>query len=448
MIPRLQTIWENLRGSLWAMPLAMICVAAAAALTAVNIRLGQGSDPVWFLYSGGADNAPQFLSHLVTAMITMATLAISITMVVLTLAAQQLGPRLIQNFMRDWHTQASLGLFVSTVVYLLLVLRSSYGFEDRTPNLAVTIGTALVVLSVIVVLVFVHHLARSIIADNVIQAVGGRLDGEIRRLLPEKGTVTAPPFTSHGRQHGAPVRLPAGGYVQALDFHGLMKIACADDLVIELDVRAGHHVVADKVVAWISPSAMASDDVCAHVANCVQIGRERTAVQDLEFSVRHLVEIAVRALSTGINDPYTAMAAIDRLSLAISHVMTRGPAEGTLLDDDAHLRIIAPVSTFEGIVDAAFHQIRQRAEKSPDVLMRLAENLGQLIERADGGQRPALEHHMRLVLAAGRRNIAEDDDLKALEERAAVVMSESGPAGAATGQTRTARADTAKADQA
>jgi uncharacterized membrane protein len=136
MLPRLLTLLHDLRSSLWALPLLMVIVAAVAAILAVHIPVREGTDPVWFLYSGSAEEAPQFLSNLVTAMITMATLVVSITMVVLTLAAQQLGPRLIRSFMADRRTQMTLGLFVATVVYLLLVLRSVYGGTESVPNLA------------------------------------------------------------------------------------------------------------------------------------------------------------------------------------------------------------------------------------------------------------------------------------------------------------------------
>jgi uncharacterized membrane protein len=418
MIPRFLTLWEKLRSSLWAVPLLMTAVAAAAAILAVNVQIDTGSDPVWFLYSGDAASAPQFLAHLVTAMITMATLAISITMVVLTLAAQQLGPRLIQSFMRDWHTQFALGLFVATVVYLLLVLRNTYGASDSAPNLAVTIGTALVLVSVVVALVFVHHLARSIIADNVIQSVGDLLDEEIGRLLPDKDAPSLPRHVSSARENGADVRISDGGYVQTIDFEQAVQIACDSDLVIEFGARAGQHIIARSVVAWIVPHPAASDEIRSRIAGCVRIGRERTSVQDLEFSVRHLVEIAVRALSTGINDPYTAMAVVDRLALAIGHAMTRGPARGQWADRNGDLRVIAPVSTFEGLVDAAFHQIRERAANAPDVLIRLAEKLSQLIEQADERQRAVLAKHLQLVLKAGRRSIAEEHDLDALEHRA------------------------------
>jgi uncharacterized membrane protein len=422
MLLRLTAIWQSIRSSLWAVAAGMICIAVALAVSAGNVQLDQGNDPAWYLYSGNAENAPQFLSHLVSAMITMATLAVSITMVVLTLAAQQLGPRLIHTFMRDWHTQVSLGLFVSTVIYLLLVLRSTYGLQDRVPNLAVTIGTALVLICTVVVLVFVHHLARSIIADNVIQSVGRQLDHEVTRLLPEPDDRPEPAAWQSIRQEGKPFHVRSGGYVQAIEFDRLMKIAGEGDVLIELDIRAGHHVIANSVAGWIRPAAEATEELLAKAAGCILVGHERNAVQDLEYSVRHLVEVAVRALSPGVNDPYTAMAVIDRMALSISHVMERGRAKDTWQDGRGAIRIKAPVSTFEGIVDAAFHQIRQHAARSPDVLIRLAEKLAELTELAAPSRSQPLAKHLQLVVNAARLSIEEKADLEALEERAAAAL--------------------------
>ena len=226
MLPRLLTIWENVRTSLWALPVAMMALAAVVAVIATGISIRVGGDPVWFLYSGEAKDAPGFLSNLVTATITLATLAISITMVVLTLAAQQLGPRLIRIFMSDLRTQVMLGLFVATVVYLVLVMRSVYG--DTVPNLAVTIGTALVLLSTIVLLVFVHHLARSIIADNVIENVGAEIDGNARRLLPEKDDRTSA-GAARPAGAGGELTLTCEGYIQAVDYGRIVKAACEAD---------------------------------------------------------------------------------------------------------------------------------------------------------------------------------------------------------------------------
>ncbi len=415
MLTRLITIWDAVRSSLWALPLAMVCGACGLAFTALHLDVDLSGSSVWYLFSGSAAQAPQFLSSLVTAMITMATLAVSITMVVLTLAAQQLGPRLIRSFMSDRRTQMALGLFVATVVYLLLVLRSAYGKESAVPNLAVTGGTVLVLVCVATLLLFVHHLAQSIIADNVIDRVGAQLDGDIARLLPEE-TAEQPDTPSDTDKRGAPVLLTHGGYVQAVDFRDIVNAAAQADAVVALDIRAGQHTVPGRMVAHVAPKAAATDDLCRAIQNAVVVGRERTAVQDLEFSIRQLVEIALRALSPGINDPYTANAVVDRLSLSIALVMTRGAAKSVWEDGDGKVRLTAPVSTFDGITDAAFNQIRQQA--LPAVLIHMADNIGKLLQQADADHRAALEKHLKLVVDAGRRSIAAEEDLAVLEARA------------------------------
>ncbi len=417
MIPRLLTLWENVRSSLWALPLSMMMAACLLAYVALNAKIEIGGDPVWFLYSGTARQAPQFLSNLVTAMITMATLAISITMVVLTLAAQQLGPRLIRNFMSNWQTQASLGLFVATVVYLLLVLRSSYGDGDTVANLAVTVGAALVLVSVTTLLLFVHHLARSIIADNVIERVGEQLDNDIRRLMPEKDVEqSAPP--SLDEDAGAAVPLAAGGYVQAIDFGAVVGAAAQAKAMVKIDIRAGQHAVPGSILGRVWPPTAAQGPLTDALQSAVLIGGERTAVQDIEYSIHQLVEVALRALSPGINDPYTAIAALDRLTLSLSLVMTRGAGRSVWNDDDGVVRLVVSLSTFEGVTDAAFNQIRQLSAGMPAVLIRMADNIGQLLRLANDAQRPALEKHLRLVVNAGGRGIADADDRNDLKAAA------------------------------
>lgn len=206
MFARLATMWDRTRDSLWALPLVIALLCATLAILALGVDLPWVSEIGW-LYSGGTQQAPEFASSLVGAMITLMSLAFSITMVVLALAAQQLGPRLIEIFMRDRPTQAALGLFLGTVVYLLLVLRALDGSEvGRSPALAITGGTVLVLASVVTLLFFVHSLARSIVSDSIIARVGQMLEDEIIRTFPEK---TAPENSCEAPIGGAPVRLRA-----------------------------------------------------------------------------------------------------------------------------------------------------------------------------------------------------------------------------------------------
>jgi uncharacterized membrane protein len=422
VLSKLLGYWHEVRSSLWALPLLMVAAAGIAALLAVQLPVRQGDDPVWFLYSGDAEEAPQFLSNLVTAMITMATLVISITMVVLTLAAQQLGPRLIRSFMADRRTQATLGLFVATVVYLLLVLRSASGATDSVPNLAVTGGTALVLLCLGAVLIFVHHLARSIIADTTIDRVGEELDRDLVRLLPESENDPAPEPKFHPSENGAPLTLRGSGYVQSVNYSGLVEIAKNADAVIELEVKPGRHAILGSTFGWIHPSETATEERRCKIENCLTLEGQRASIQDPENSIRQLVEVALRALSPSVNDPFTAMAVVDRLTESLAKVMRRGSAQCVWVDEDGLVRVLAPRSTFADFVEEAFRQIRQHSREHPAVLIRLVEGLGQLLAQAKAVQKPALQKQIELVLDVGRRSIAQKEDLDALESRAIIAL--------------------------
>ncbi len=417
MFPRLLTLWIQVQASLWVLPVTMVAVAVGVAILALGIRLNIGDDPVWFLYSGTAKDVPAFLSSLVSSMITMATLVISITMVVLTLAAQQLGPRLILSFMADRRTQTVIGLFIATVVYLLLIMRATNNDADGTPNLAITLGTALVLLSVVTLPVFVHHLARSIIADVMIERVGESLDRAARDLLPEQVPESEEERPASLRETGAPIQLEPGGYIAAIDYDHLVSAACEANAVIELEYRAGHHMISGCELGWVSPASALTDDVKQALNESIIFGSVRTPVQDLEYSIRQLVEIALRALSPGVNDPYTALAAIDRLALSLPEIMRRGSAQSIWTDNDGNIRVVVPASTFGGTIDAAFNEIRQVGATQPAILIRLAEKFWQLAEIGDVEQRRVLKTHLNLVLDAGRRTIKDQYDLNTLENR-------------------------------
>lgn len=416
MLAYLQTVWESVRSSLWATPLLAVLLAAGLAILALSVRIEPAGNPVWYLYSGGAKAAPDFLASLVTAMMTLGTLVISITMVVLTLAAQQLGPRVIQNFMSDRLTQASIGLFAGTIVYLLLALRAVHSNLESVPNLAVTIGTGLVLLSVMALILFVHHLARSIISDNVIERVGHALDHAIA-ILPKDGGEPASGPVPDVSGHGAPVRTTTGGYIQAVDYERLTASAQKLGALVALALRPGKHALNGAVVGWVMPPRQLTPEMERAFADSITYGSERTPVQDLEYSVRQLVDIALRALSPGINDPNTALAVINRLALSLGLFLRRRTPSGVWRDERGAIRVIAPASSLEGLFDAAFHQIRQHGCDYVSVLMRLTEKLGELAALARTDQTSPIAKHLRLVMAAGRRSIKDDYDLKELESR-------------------------------
>jgi uncharacterized membrane protein len=412
MLARLSMIWNRLTTGLWALPMLIVAAAALLAVLAVTVLINPGAASVWWLYSGDAKAASGFLANLLTAMITMATLAISITMVVLTLAAQSLGPRLIDIFMGDTRTKLALGLFIGTVVYLLIVLRSVVGDTDSVPNLAVTIGAGLVIASVLVLLFFVHHLARSIVADTIIHRVGETLDGWITDRFPQQHaepTDAAEDLASLAAG-GKPILAQATGYIQAVDHEAIVKAACEAVVTVELHLRPGHFVLQDDIIGRVAPEASLDADLAHSLVSAVVIGPTRTPLQDIEYPIRQLVEIALRALSPGVNDPFTAMAAVDRLAGAVAVIMSRGEPQSIWRDDNDVIRLVIPTTSLDGILDAAFNQIRQAGASQPAILIRLVDRLGQLLAHADCNQATAILRHIDITRATGQRGIADEAD--------------------------------------
>lgn len=426
---RARNWWDTLTSTLWFVPAVM--TAASIGLAAGIVALDRAT-PVhaswFFLYSGGPEGARSVLSTTAGSMITVAGVAFSATMVALSFASSELGPRLLRNFMKDRGNQVVLGTFIATFVYCLLVLRTvSESPEPFVPHFGVTVGLVLALASLVVLIYFIHHVARTLQADYIIGVVARELDHTIVHLYPGGMGEDAPPDRiaelkdkedELRNQRPARVCLPASGYVHALDVDLLMKLATKHDLVMRILSRPGRYVHDGTPVAEVWPVANLDEPIQKKMTSAFMIGRTRTSQQDVEFAVNQLVEVATRALSPGINDPFTAITCIDRLTTALLHLMRRDFPPRFRLDGDGTLRVIAERPDFAGVVDAAFHQIRQSGANMPAVAIRLLESLSLLLEHATTDQhRRALDRHVDLVRRAGIRESAERSDREDMEER-------------------------------
>ena len=422
MLARLGALWEQVMSGLWLIPTLMALGAVGLAWLTPNLSLDvESTSLAWWLSSGDPDSVKQFMSSLLTSMITLATLAISITMVVLTLAANQMGPRLIRNFMADKRSQVMLGLFLAAVIYLILAMRAvqDAGEGDNFHHLAATISMLLSIGSVFVLLLFVHHLSRSIIADTLIKRIGKTLDLTLEAALPaERDEGTQEQEARHLEEEAAFLTLNEGGYVQGVDYDQLKKRAAEAGVRIYLDFRPGQFLLPGGRHGRIVPAAGGTERLQEQIEDCVALGGQRTPQQDLEFAVRQLVEIALRGLSPAINDPFTAIAVIDHLSLFLAEVMRREPPRFVWHDDAGEPRVIANTTTFRGLVDVAFNQIRQAGQR-PDILIHMMEALTQLaVQARKPAHRDVLRDHVELVLEDGQRSIEDAYDLAPLEARA------------------------------
>jgi uncharacterized membrane protein len=394
-VVRLLSVWDRLRESFWFVPalFTMLAIALASALLAVDRRIGSDALASAWLYSGGAEGARSLLSVVAGSMVTVVALAFSITIVSLQLAVAQLGPRLLRNFVRDRSNQIVLGTFVATFVYCLVVLRTVRGRDGLAegvfvPHLAVTGAVGLALLSVALLIYFIHHAAKAIQADRVIAVVGRELDGAIDVLFPERGdaveTVPDPPPPRCNEARA--VLAPAPGYVISLDSEGLLKSAVERDVVVHLTLRPGDFVIAGEPLAWVAPAERLDDHLAGRVAKGYVLGPERTLLQDLLFGVEQLTEIAVRSLASGHIDPATALRCIDRLGAAVARVSGRRLPPAERRDETGRVRVVHRPLTLSEIVAAAFTPIRVQGAGHRHVALRLLgifERLARIQPRRD-----------------------------------------------------------------
>ncbi len=425
MLNRFLTLWDSVRTSLWLIPSILIVAGVVLAAVMLQVDAGYGSEDrvrAWWINSGDGEDARNLLSTLLSAIITMASMAFSVTVVALTLAANSYGSRLIRIFRADLRTQAVLGTFAMTIVYCLIVLRSVHGKAPmaEVPHASVTVGSMLALICVLALLAFIQGVARSIVADEVVRRVRWDLDKAVKNLpgLEARAPEHAPgDLPADFDERAERITLPYEGYVQAVDYDGIVAWAKEHNAILRLDFRAGDFVVNGDRRVLVYPPAGEPLRTRSEIGRFIVSGNERTPTQDLEFPVRQLVEIAVRALSPGINDPFTATVVIDRLRGALSRVMDRRLPAETLRDEAGCVRIYRQVTTYEGLVDAAFHQIRQAGSSHPAVLIHMLEAIRRMAEHVHlEEQRQALLRHANLIKRAGDRDVAEVADRNDIEQ--------------------------------
>jgi uncharacterized membrane protein len=426
---KLAKLWDSLHSSYWFIPTLMAIATIALAFMTLTLDRAGKIGPIEKLgwsYTGGPDGARSLLSAIAGSMIAVAATAFSITIVALQLASSHFGPRLLRNFMQDTANQVVLGTFIATFIYCLLVLRTvrGEGYNLFVPQISVTVGILLAIASISVLIYFIHHASTIIQASHVISEASADLDNAIERLFPEK---IGRSMSEYKRQVGeipagfdseaCSVRATGSGYLQAIDDEELMKIAKKHKLLLRLQYRPGKFVVkgSDLVMVW--PGERVNRKLTDQLNDAFILGKERTEQQDVEFPINQLVEIALRAISPAVNDPFTAIRCIDRLSVGLSHLAQRDIPSPYRYDDDNNLRVIAEPVTFVRLTDAAFNQIRQYSTSDVAVTIRLLEAIAVIAAYTRNNKdRAALLRHADMIKRGSQEGVSEELDRKDVEE--------------------------------
>jgi uncharacterized membrane protein len=385
-----RTQWNRLRSTYWFVPAVMTVTFIGLAFALVQIDRAVGTDAEWIVwaYGGGADGARSLLSAVATSTITVISLTFSVTIVALTVSSQHFGPRLLNNFMRDTSAQLVLGMFIGTFAFCLIVLRSvrgeGDGYEPFVPHLAVTADVVLALLSVATLIYYIHHVSISMQVSQIALTVSRDLERSIDRLYPaEAGTepeeAPAVPAIPAG---AAAVTADVAGYVQAIDLEGLLGLAAEQRCTIWLRARPGEFVCEGTPLAsaWPEPSDRRGFESALR-ATCAT-GPDRTSQQDAEFPIQQLVEVALHALSPGINEPFTAITCIDRLGQGLARLVARPMPAAVRTDETGQGRLVAEPRRFPQFLSAAVEPIALFAGENPDIYLRLLDVLRTLAQRA------------------------------------------------------------------
>lgn len=423
---------EALRTNLWLVPTAEILLAVGlfAATHALDRAAYNGSItyPSWVI-SGSADAARQVLTTTAAAVITVVTLVFSITIVALTLASTQFGPRMLRNFIRDRVTQVTLGTFVATFVYAILALVAigpgPHG--EFVPHLSITVTMLLVIVDVAVLVVFIDHIARSIqlpqviasIAADLARAIEAETDSRTETKLKSGPSIAE--VTARLDEDSGVVRAPASGYLQFVQIDALIALAERSSAVIRLRHRPGHFVVRDQPLAEVWP-ASAAPEVARALGGAHATGPHRTLTQDISFAVDQLVEIAIRALSPAVNDTFTALACVDWLGAELCRLAERWSPETVHRDRTGHVRVITLTVSFNRLVERSYEKIRQASGGMPAVMIRQLEAIRRVLEHAHAPeQRRVLLAQAEMILRSSEATVpepADRDDVRAGYEQA------------------------------
>ena len=376
----------------------------------------------------GPQGARTLLATVAGSVIGIAGVSFSITIVALTLASSQFGPRLLNNFMKDVSNQMVLGTFIATFIYCLLVLGCIREGEAHlfVPQISIKVGILLTLISLGVFIYFIHHISVSIHAENVITSVRKDLEKSIHHLFPKKigqGNIenepsVEPRLPPNFEQESQALLSQISGYLQAIDQQGIMSLATDHDLLIHLKHRPGDFIVTSEILATVWPPHHLDDSISEKVSRTFLIGSQRTEEQDVKFALHQLVEVALRALSPGINDPFTAIGCIDRLGACLDLLAKRALPSAYHYDDNHTLRVLTHPISMEGFFNAAFNQIRQDGASCIAVGLRLLETFGVLASLTNNlAVQEPIRLHAKMVKEEMLRHIKEGADQKEVEKR-------------------------------
>ena len=432
MLAKLHHWWQEKRSSFWFVPAVMVlgAVVLATVLITVDAPVDLDVDERWpLVFGAGAAGARGLLTAVAGSMITVAGVVFSITLVALSLTSSQYTPRVIRNFMRDRVNQVVLGVFVGIFAYCLVVLRTIRGGDEGAfvPSLAVLTALILGFVGIAFLIYFIHHISMSIQSSSIIAGAAQETIAAVDHLFPkglgededEDGDGNL--WSSLANQPWSAVPARKTGYIVSIDADALLDVARKHGTILRMERGIGEFVVEGAPLLSVVDPGCLDDETTAELNAVYVINRQRTVEQDAEFGIRQIVDIAMKALSPGINDTTTAVMCVDYLAAILVRLAARRIATSHRLDQ-GELRVIARGPSFESLLAEAFDQIRQNAAGNIAIMSRMLDALQTIAGLTAGpSRRRALREKVQWIAELAERTIESRYDRARFESRLARV---------------------------
>ncbi len=388
---KLGNLFYWLHSGLWMIPsLLMGCTFFLAyGMLYLDSRWQKSQLPFW-IYSGEGEAAREILAVIAGSMLTVVGVVFSITVVALTMASNQFGPRLLRNFTSDLGNQTVLGAFLATFLYCLLILRKIDGgdaFVEGVPHASVTLGLALSIIDIGLLIYFIHHVSESLQIDHQLVQVAREAEKSLDATYPAGGKAgpierdDGPPPETEGLPFRAELGSDGSGYIQTISIDELVKQAEQMDGLFILHVNSGKFVAEGDGLLTVVGICEPHGELSSRVNDAFILGANRTPMRDIGYNVDRLVEICLRSLSSSLNDSITAMKCLDRMGQFFSRMAQRDYPSPYHRDKQGAIRVVSVLERFPDMLSSSFEAILSSSEEQPFVRLRALNVLAQVVGR-------------------------------------------------------------------
>jgi uncharacterized membrane protein len=421
--------WDRIRVNFLFIPAVM---ALGAMLLAWSMYWLDGQIPnevlntSRFIVSGSVSELRGYLFGMATAVLTTAGVVFTLLTLPLSTVAAQYGSRLLRIFLGDRTTQFVLGIFVATFAYCIFSAMAIPPAEVQPegPQITVTIGLYLLVASFACLILLIQHISMMLQAPNIAAAAGVELLEVVREANLSDSSASGnqrptgkTPTDSLTEADAHPVCANITGYIQYVDPAVILPLAEKKDLVIHIMPKPGAFVRTGMVLAFVWPADRVDEELDNEIRNTFHLGNQRTPTQDIEYAVNQLTEMAVRAMSPAINDPFTAMTCLDYIGEGLALFARQGAISPNIYDSRGQLRLVFDPVTFDELLSAAFDMLRHASADNASVLLHMLEIINLISQETKSPDaRQKLLRHVTLIEVESQAGSLVEEDRQSIHQ--------------------------------